>query len=93
MHNYTPWRLLEVGGWGTCSCEGQRAGPDEEVTKGSKKAYLRKRHTLTKSDHKSVEIDVSRNNTDNETVQGANLLKNDLREPKTRTSKQAVPAG
>lgn len=39
---------------------------------------------LTKSDHKSVEIDISRNNTHDKIAQGATLLKCDLREPKKK---------
>lgn len=46
-----------------------------------------------KSDHICVKIDVSRNNTSDETLQGANFSKNDLGEPPSRISKESVSAG
>lgn len=49
---------------------------------------------LTKSDHKSIEIDISRNNTHDKIAQGTTLLKRDLREPKKKSnSKESVNAG
>lgn len=48
---------------------------------------------LTKSAHESAEISICRNNTGDETVQGANFLKDDLREPKHRSSKESISAG
>lgn len=50
---------------------------------------------LTKSDHKSVEIDISRNNTHDKIAQGATLLKCDLREPKKKATprRQSMQAG
>lgn len=52
MCNPHPGDCWGVGGRGSCSSEGQREGPNEDATKGSKKAFLRKWRMLTKSDHK-----------------------------------------
>lgn len=91
--------MVTTGGWGSFGRDYWEVqsleGPNEDVINGSKKAFLRKWHMLTKSDHKSVEIDISRNNTHDKIAQGATLLKCDLREPKKKATprRQSMQAG